>query len=75
MIINIILIIVSIINIVLNFEEKKDTNTYVAYESLLIINILLLFNVKSKILNIILLIFIIVFLITIIKILINRRKK
>lgn len=75
MIINIILIIVSIINIVLNFEEKKDTNTYVAYESLLIINILLLFNVKSKIINIILLIFIIVFLITIIKILINRRKK
>ncbi|WP_270504368.1 hypothetical protein [Paraclostridium sordellii] len=75
MIINIILIIVSIINIVLNFEEKKDTDTYVAYESLLIINILLLFNVKSKILNIILLIFIIVFLITIIKILINRRKK
>lgn len=75
MIINIILIIVSIINIVLNFEEKKDTDTYVAYQSLLIINILLLFNVKSKILNIILLIFIIVFLITIIKILINRRKK
>ncbi|CEN29791.1 Uncharacterised protein [[Clostridium] sordellii] len=75
MIINIILIIVSIINIVLNFEEKKDNNTYVAYGSLLIINTLLLFKVKSTILNIILLIFIIVFLITIIKALINRRKK
>lgn len=75
MIINIILIIVSIINIVLNYEEKKDNNIYIVYVSLLIINILLLFEVKNIALNIILGILIIVFLITAIKIWINKRKK